>query len=119
MKSFQQYLEAIDTGLRGKLEKSFGTSQFDSDQEESVSAVIDLVMQAGANNMPRLMTMLKNLSSRDPSLEAIYDRIDVMKLRSAAQKHTGADSSEDVMSGNESPSDDNVLNKSMNTERMS
>lgn len=118
MKSFQQYLETIDTGLRGKLEKSFGTAQFDSDQEESVSAVVDLVMQAAASNMPRLMTMLKNLSSRDPALEAIYDRIDVMKLRTAAQKHTGADS-DDAMSGSESPSDDNVLNTSMNADHTS
>lgn len=117
MKSFQQYIETIDTGLRGKLEKSFGTAQFDSDQEESVSAVVDLVMQAAASNMPRLMTMLKNLSSRDPALEAIYDRIDVMKLRTAAQKHTGADS--DTMSGSESPSDDDVLNTSMNADHTS
>jgi len=115
MKSFHKFLEAMDTGLRGELETSFGNASYDADQEAAVSTVVNLVMQAASSDMSRLMTMLRTLSSRDPSMKALYDQIDVNKLRAAARKHSGDDTG---VSGSESgDSMDNVIKKpSMDSE---
>lgn len=109
MKTFNQYLEAIDTGLRGELEKgAFGGASYNPEQEKAVSAVISLVMHAAATDMSRLMSMLKTLSSRDPSTKSIYDQIDMSSLRTAARKHTGV----------EDRSDD-TIDSAMNADHMS
>jgi|688.fasta_scaffold29863_6 hypothetical protein len=110
MKSFYKFLEAMDTGLRGELETSFGSSSYDADQESAVSNVVNLVMQAASTDLSRLMTMLRTLSSRDPSMKAIYDQIDVNKLRAAARKHTGDNTG--VSDSESGPMDsDNVIKK--------
>jgi hypothetical protein len=87
MKSFQQYIEALDTGLRGELEKSVGNASFNQDQEKAIASVTNLIMMAASDSPARLMTMLKTLSSSDPSMRAVYDQIDVSALRMAAKKH--------------------------------
>jgi hypothetical protein len=111
MKSFQQFIESIDSGLRGELEKSFGASSYSPDQEKSVATVVNIIMHAAATDMARLMTMLKTLSARDPSMMALYDQIDVSNLRAAAKKHTGSEDSDDN-------DNDDVINRSMNPDHM-
>ena len=52
MKSFQQYIEGMDTGLRGGLEKSgVGGASFNPKQEEAIVAVTDMIMMV-ASEMP-------------------------------------------------------------------
>lgn len=119
MKSFYKFLETMDTGLRGELESGFGSAAYNPDQEKAVSTVVNLVMQAAASDMSRLMTMLRTLSSRDPSMRALYDQIDVSNLRSAARKNTGISDpmAPDTTGGGEVGSDDNMIKKpSMDSE---
>ena len=99
MKSFQQYIEALDTGLRGELEGSMGNASFNKDQEKAMASVINLIMMAASDSPARLMTMLKTLSSSEPAMKAVYDQIDVSALRMAAKKHVNP----------EVPSDDNMI----------
>ena len=87
MKSFQQYIESLDTGLRGELEGSMGNASFNKDQEKAMASVINLIMMAASSEPSRLMTMLKTLSSSEPAMKAVYDQIDVSALRMAAKKH--------------------------------
>lgn len=114
MKSFHKFLEAMDTGLRGELESGFGASSYNPDQEKAVATVVNLVMQAASSDMSRLMTMLRTLSSRDPSMRALYDQIDVNNLRSAARKNSG----DAGVSGSESgePMDNVIKKPSMDSE---
>lgn len=112
MKTFHQYIEAIDTGLRGELEKSFGAAQYSPEQEKAMSTVVSIIMHAAATDLSRLMTMLKTLSQRDPSMKALYDQIDMSMLRTAAKKHTGIETPD-------AASEDDMLNKSMNADHMS
>lgn len=110
MKSFHKFLEAMDTGLRSELETGFGGSSYDQDQEKAVSTVVNLVMQAASSDMSRLMTMLRTLSSRDPSMRALYDQIDITNLRAAARKHSGGNTG--VSDSESGPMDsDNVIKK--------
>lgn len=94
MKSFQQYIESLDTGFRSELEKNL-SGTFDKNQEQAMANVINLVMMAAASSPARLMSMLKTLSSSDPSMSTVYDQIDVSHLRMAAKKHTNPESSSD------------------------
>jgi hypothetical protein len=88
MKSFQKYIEGLDTGLRGELERSgVGSASFNKDQEKAVASVTNLVMMIASSEPARLMTMLKTLSSSEPAMKAVYDQIDVSALRMAAKKH--------------------------------
>jgi hypothetical protein len=114
MKSFHKFLEAMDTGLRGELETGFGGGSYNPDQEKAVATVVNLVMQAASSDMSRLMTMLRTLSSRDPSMRALYDQIDVNNLRSAARKNSG----DTGVSGSESgePMDNVIKKPSMDSE---
>jgi hypothetical protein len=62
-------------------------------------------MMAASSEPARLMTMLKTLSSSDPSMRAIYDQIDVSALRMAAKKHVNPEDGND---------DDNMIATSSN-----
>jgi hypothetical protein len=88
MKSFQQYIETLDTGLGRKLAASgIGGAQFNDDQEMAIATVTNLIMMAASSEPSRLMTMLKTLSSSDKSMRDVYNQIDVSALRIAAKKH--------------------------------
>jgi hypothetical protein len=100
MKSFQQFITEMDTGLTRKLATSgIGGAQFSDDQEMAISTVTNLIMMAANSEPARLMTMLKTLSSNEPAMKAIYDQIDVSALRMAAKKHVNPeeDSNDDNM----------------------
>jgi len=95
MKSFQKFIESLDTGLRGELEKSVGNASFNQDQEKAIATVTNLIMMAANESPARLMTMLKTLSSSEPAMKAIYDQIDVSALRMAAKKHVSPEAVDD------------------------
>jgi hypothetical protein len=89
MKSFQNFITEMDTGLRGELEKSgVGSASFNPKQEEAIAAVTNMIMIV-ANEMPtRLISFFKTLSSNNEQMKSILEKFEedhlVNALHSAA-----------------------------------
>lgn len=90
MKTFNQFLENLDMGLRKELEggSDLDNVQFTQEQEKQLSIVFELLKKAIEEAPARVMTMLKTISSQNPEMTALYDQIDLSQLRMAARKHS-------------------------------
>ena len=91
MKSFQNFITEMDTGLVRKMAKSgMGTSQFNDPQEEAITAVTNLIIMIaaiGSSNFGRLKSTLDNLSARDPAMKAVYDQINFNALKAGGKEN--------------------------------
>lgn len=89
MKSFQQYIETLDTGLRGGFEKSgVGGTSFNPKQEEAIVAVTNMIMMVASEEPTRLISFLKTLSSNNEQMKSIFEKFEEEHLITAL--HTAA-----------------------------
>ena len=109
MKSFQKFIEAMDTGLRGGLEKSgLGGASFNPKQEEAIVAVTDMIMMVASEMPSKLISFLKSASSSNPEMAKVFNKFEEDHLVNAL--HAAAvNATKNLKSDEEKSDNDNLI----------